>query len=210
MEIPKQKRMLLPMRAPLLRETVPAHSAFSRSLPSLVERVVGKLYRLFLGWLDRPLAKQHEKRFREEIRNQLRFLFDDHAARVIANDGCPFPPSFDGAYVTIAVEPLLLRFIRGRGDFSVNVASSFAPKQWLDFQLVADGIAQWSLSEPRPHPYSLEEFASMLRPRLDQLLEGLSEQRYEATLQNAIYLHNNAIDHYAAEAKEAGFEPTVF
>ncbi len=50
----------------------------------------------------------------------------------------------------------------------------------------------------------------MLRPRLDQLLEGLSKQRFEATLKNAIDLHNIAIDQYAAEAKKAGFEPTVY
>lgn len=137
MQIPKQKRMLVPMRRPLLGGPGPVQSSFSRPAPRLVKRVFGRLYRLSFGWLNRRLARQHEKLFREEIRGQLRFLFDDHAARVIANEGCPFPPSFDGAYVTIAVEPLLLRFVRGRGDFSVSVASSFAPQRWLDFQLVA-------------------------------------------------------------------------
>ncbi len=210
MQLPKQKRMLVPTRGPLLEGPAPAKPVFSKPALSLGGRVFSKLYSLFFGWLDTSLARQHEERFREEIRIQLRFLFDDHAARVIANEGCPFPPTFDGAYVTVAVEPLLLRFVRGRGDFSVSVASSFAPQRWLDFQLVADGIAQWSLTEPRPRAYSLEDFASMLRPRLDQLLEGLSKQRFEATLKNAIDLHNNAIDQYAAEAKKAGFEPTVY
>ncbi len=110
---------------------------------------------------------------------------------------------FDRAYVTVALEPLLLRFDLVRLDFSVSVASSFAPQRWLDFQLVADGIARWSLTEPRPRAYSLADFASILRPRRRSIARSAVKQRFDAAVKKAIDLHNNAIDQYAAEAKKA-------
>jgi len=128
------------------------------------------------------MARQSEQRFAEDIRTYLAFLFSEHGAKVIPNQGVPFPPSFDGAYVTVAVGNLRLRFVRGRGDFSVRVASAFAPSNWEDFQLVADDIGQWDMSKPGPRYYTLETFEPVLRSRLEGLQEALSKDRFETTL----------------------------
>ncbi len=138
------------------------------------------------------MARQSEQRFAEDIRTYLAFLFSEHGAKVIPNQGVPFPPSFDGAYVTVAVGNLRLRFVRGRGDFSVRVASAFAPSNWEDFQLVADGIGQWDMSKPGPRYYTLETFG------------------FETTLNNAVKIHNDSVDECAATLRQSGIIPKLY
>jgi hypothetical protein len=153
--------------------------------PFLVLRfVIGNLYKLCFGWYDKRMSNKQDLRFADEIRTHLSFLFTEHDAHIVPNDGVPFPHSFDGAYVTIAVGTIRLRFIRGRGDFSVRVASEFAPRAWEEFVLAVTRIGGWDMSQPQPRPYSysLEDFESILRPRLGLLQQSLSKDHFEATL----------------------------
>jgi hypothetical protein len=153
------------------------------------------------------MARQNEQRFANDIRSHLSFLFLEQGAQIIPNQGTPFPPSFDGAYVTVAVGTIQLRLVRGRGDFGVSVASESAPQRWEDFRLVADDIGEWDTSQPRPYSYSLETFASVLRPRLAGLQEALSKDRFEATLNHAVRTHNESVDEYAAKLRQSGIIP---
>jgi hypothetical protein len=135
--VEKKKRILVPIGTP---RTPSTRSRILRSVlkPILVPIVfvIGKIYKLCFGWLDRRIARKNQDRFAQDVRTHLSFLFTDHAAEVIPNEGVRFPPSFDGAYVTVAAETLLFRFVRGRGDFGVEVASKFAPQNWEDLGLV--------------------------------------------------------------------------
>jgi hypothetical protein len=97
----------------------------------------------------------------------------EQGARIIPNQGVPFPPS---AFVTVVVGTVRLRFCRGRGGFSVSVASEFAPQYWEEFPLVADGISQWDTSHPRAFSYSLESFGPILQPRLNLLQRVIVER----------------------------------
>jgi hypothetical protein len=151
MPIEKKRNLLVPLnnpRPPGL--SVRIVIAILRPPLLVLGFVFGNLYKLCFGWLDRRIARQNERRFAEDIHTYLAFLFSEHGANVVPNEGVPFPPSFDGAYVTVAVGNLRLRFVRGRGDFSVGVASAFAPNDWEDFQLVADGIGQWDVLKQGP------------------------------------------------------------
>lgn len=172
MSIEKKKNLLVPLNNPR-RPTLWARIVIALLRPSLLVLgfVFGNLYKLCFGWLDKRMARQNEQRFAEDVRTHLAFLFSEHGAKVTPNEGVPFPPSFGGAYVTVAVGNLHLRFVRGRGDFSVKVASAFEPNDWEDFQLVADGIGQWDTSKPGPRYYTLETFEPVLRPRLERLQE---------------------------------------
>ena len=208
MAIDRKKRMLVPLgthRQPSLSARVVL--AVLRPPFLVLSFIFGNLYKLCFGWLDRRGARQNEQRFADDIRSHLSFLFAEHRAQIIPNHGTPFPPGFDGAYVTIAVGPLRLRFVRGRGDFSVSVASDFAPQDWEDFRLVADNIGEWDTSEPRPSSYSLETFEGVLRPRLVALQEALSKDRFEATLNRAVRTHNESVDEYAAKLRQSGIIP---
>jgi hypothetical protein len=172
--------------------------------------VMGKLYNPCFGWLDKRVARQYEQRFTEDIRRYLPSFFAEHGAEIIPNEGTPFPPSFDGAYVTVAIGNSRLRFVRGRGDFSVFVASAFAPNSWEDFRLVADGISEWDLSQPGPRYYTLETFEPILRSRLGRLQEALSEEHFETTLNTAVRIHNGAVDEYAATLRQSGITPKFY
>ena len=176
MPIDQKKRMLVPLGKPR-QPSVSARLLVAVLRPPLLVLgfIFGNLYRLCFGWLDRRVARQNEQRFADDIRTQLSFLFSEHGAQIIPNEGTPFPPGFDGAYVTIAVGTLRLRFVRGRDDFGVRAASEFAPQDWEDFRLVADNIGEWDTSQPRPDSYSLETFESVLRPRLAGLQEALTK-----------------------------------
>jgi hypothetical protein len=173
--------------------------------------IFGRLFKLGFGWLDRRIARQNEQRFAEDIRKHVAFLFVEHGAEIIPNEGTPFPPPFDGAYVTVAVGNLRLRFVRGRGDFSVGVASAFAPQHWESFRLVADGISQWHVPEPgQSRYYTLETFEPILRSRLERLQQTLSKERCEATLNDAVKIHNQIVDEYAATLRQSGIIPKLY
>jgi hypothetical protein len=211
MPIEKKKNVLIPLNNP--RQPTPSARILIAILrpPLLVLGFVfGNLYKLCFGWLDKRMARQNERRFAEDVRTYLAFLFSKHGAKVIPNEGVPFPPGFDGAYVTVAVGNLRLRFVRGRGDFSVRVASAFAPNDWEDFRLVADGIGQWDMSKAGPRYYTLETFEPILRSRLERLQQALSKDRFETTLNNAVKIHNDSVDEYASTLRQSGIIPKLY
>ena len=211
MVIEKKKNLLIPLNNPR-RPSLWVRVLIAMVRPPLLVLgfIFGNLYKLCFGWDDKRLARRNEQRFADDIRRYLAFLFSEHGANVIPNEGVPFPPSFDGAYVTVAVGNLLLRFIRGRGDFSVRVASAFAANDWEDFRLVADGTSQWDVSQPAPRHYTLETFEPILRSRLERLQEVLSKGRFEATLNDAVKVHNDSVDEYAAALRQSGVIPKLY
>ena len=208
MPIDQMKQMLVPLGKP------PKPSLSARLLVRVLRPpllVLGfifvNLYKLCFGRRDIRLAREHEQRLVDDIRTHLSFLFTEHEAQITPNEGTPFPPALDGAYVTVAVGTSRLRFVRGRGDFGVAVTSQFAPHDWQDFQLVADGISEWDTSQPPPYVYSLEAFGSILRPRLAGLQEALSKERFEATLNRAVKTHNDSVEEYATQLRQRGVVP---
>jgi hypothetical protein len=153
MPIDQKKRILVPLLGDPRRPSLSARLVVVVLRPPLLVLgfIFGNSYKLCFGWRDRRLARKHEQRFADDIRSHLSFLFTEHKAQIVPNEGTPFPPSFDGAYVTVAVGVLRLRFVRGRGDFGVSVASEFA-QNWEDFRLAADDISEWDTSQPRSGP----------------------------------------------------------
>ena len=213
MPIEKKSNLLIPLNN-ARRPTLFARIVIAIVRPPLLmlRFVFGNLYNLCFGWFDKRLARQREQCFAQDIRTYLGFLFLEQGANVIPNEGVPFPPSFDGAYVTVtvAVGDLRLRFVRGRGDFSVRVGSAFAPNDWEDFRLVADGVGRWDMSKPGPRNYTLETFEPILRSRLEHLQQALSKHRFEATLNEAVKVHNDSVDEYAATLRQSGIIPKLY
>jgi hypothetical protein len=72
-----------------------------------------------LGW-NTFLARKHRQQLTQAIREDLSILFAENGAKIVSNDGTPFPPKFDYAVVTLAVDNVLLRVVRGRGDLSAS------------------------------------------------------------------------------------------
>lgn len=89
--------------------------------------MVSGTYSLLFGRLDRRLARKHEARLANEIHDTLPFLFTIHGGKIVPNEGVPSLPGFDYAFVTVAVDHILIRFCRGRGELDVRIAPKDAP-----------------------------------------------------------------------------------
>lgn len=168
---------------------------------------VVNISKLCLGWLDRPLAKRNERRLASDIQKHLAFLFTDFPGKIIPNSDTSFVPSFDYAFVRVAVNPLLLKFCRGRGEFSVQVGSEFLPDQWEDYQLVAQEIGKWTSGRTC---YKLESFAPILRRNLEHLTQAMSAYNFEATFNLAVHTHNNGVDECVSKLRDSGVEPKIY
>ena len=114
--------------------------------------------------LEIRLALQEQARFEDTIRKELDFLFNEHQAEVIPNYGVPFPPGFDGAFVTIAVRELRLQFSKGRGDFNSNITAAATPNDWHDLAAVL-GIVDKSDDVHRESLQTLAQVGPALRRR---------------------------------------------
>ena len=205
----KKKRILIPLNNPRPQRTWPRVVLFVlRPLLVPLSFVVGKTYKLCFGWLDRKLAKENEERFAKDIRTHLPFLFADHGAQIVPNDeNVPFPPGFDTAYVTVEAETLRFRFVRGRGDFSVRVASAFAPQEWEDIELAVAAIGDSKEKAKSGDFYDLRTLPGVFQPLFDDLKNALSDERFRATLDEAVRINNERVDQYAAKLQEQGITP---
>lgn len=104
---------------------------------------------LLLGLLDRPLARRHERKLRLDIAEAMPRLFQEQHARIVPNEGVPFPPSFDYAFVTVEIENILVRFCRGRGELDVHVGSKARPGDFYELRLVLSLLDKQSEVERR-------------------------------------------------------------
>jgi hypothetical protein len=144
----------------------------------VLRAILSPLYSLFFGWLETCLARQHEEQLAKEVRFALRFLFADGRGRIIPNQGVPFPPAFDYAFVTIQREYVLLRFSRGRGELGVNAAPTSAPSDWHPLLLVLRTIA--GQEEPQRTSFGdLWAASSVLEPQWMHLTESFSSDHFD-------------------------------
>jgi hypothetical protein len=148
--------------------------------------VLGKIYDFFFWERDVRLSIEREDRLASEIQQHLPFLFSEYAGAIvpIESNEDPVPKSlqhprpFDYAVVIVAIGDLLLCFIRGRGEFNIEVTKRCDPKNWGELPLILYWLG-WreQMGEPRSF-MSMEDVAEVLRPRMGLLLERYSEERY--------------------------------
>ena len=144
----------------------------------LLRAILSPLYTLLFGWLDKRLAKQNEERLAKDISLALRFLFMEGRGRIIPNEGVPFPPGFDYAFVTVARDNLLFRFTRGRGELSVNVAPTFLPTEWHSLSLVLEVLT----GQSDPQRTNFTDFWAVsraLEPQMALLTESFSPNSFD-------------------------------
>lgn len=176
-----------------------------------VLRIIGAVFKLLFGWLDgSSIARKNQQQFAEEIENQFQFLFKEHSARIVPNDpDVPFPPSFDGAYVTVATDSIRFRFTRGRGDFLLEVAALAAPTEWENLELVLATIADLPVRlEPRDF-WIMRTVARILPAVYQQLSDALKEGRFQNTLDEATSIHNLRMEERIATLKQNGIVPKI-
>jgi len=129
---------------------------------------------VLFGLSDKQFALRHQKKLERDVRDSLPFLFDEHHGRVVPNQGVPFPPAFDYAFVTVAVDNLLIRFCRGRGELDIRIARNDAPNDLYDLALLValmdrTGYPQgWNVVD-------LRHGSRLLEPQMDRLKRAFGE-----------------------------------
>jgi len=176
--------------------------------------LIGKVLGFCFGWCFRrsnnSIALKNQGQFAEEIEESLPFLFTEHGAKVVPNDvDVPFPPSFDGAYVTVATEGVWFQFIRGRGDFTVKVASPATPTQWEDLDLVVATLPDLPMKVGARDLWQLRGLAAVLPHLYSSLAKALDKDGYSERLDKAAAIHNERMDQYVDQLKQSGIEPRI-
>jgi hypothetical protein len=110
-------------------------------------------------------------------------LFNEHSASQIALETIdnPLPESLQHprfAVVIFAVDDLLFRFIRARGELDIQVTKQCDPKNWGDLPTILHWLG-WrdQLGSPRIFN-SLEDAAEVLRPLMKQLIDAYADPVY--------------------------------
>jgi hypothetical protein len=143
---------------------------------------------VLLGLSDKQLALRNQKKLERDVRELLPFLFDEHRGRVVPNQGVPFPPGFDYAFVTVSVDNLLIRFCRGRGDVDIAVASGNASTGWHDLCLVLALLEK--KNDPQRWSFvSLRHASRLLEPQMDRLKQAFAEDSGQDLRQRLANIH---------------------
>jgi len=122
---------------------------------------------LFGWWLDKRVAKKNEDRFKDDILRKLAFLFSECGGTIVPNDASlPFPPGFDNAVVTVVAGNVRFQFLRGRGEFRVDVAPQHDPTDMNEISTVLRAIGAVEGPQTQPLYQEPREFARLLRTHL--------------------------------------------
>ena len=84
---------------------------------------------------------------------------------------------FDYVVANVAVGDLLLKFVRGDGDFHVNVAPSHSPDDWLDFGQAID-LAR-GVQPMRNPPIQMSEFRRLFEANIERLMVYFRKEEYD-------------------------------
>lgn len=146
----------------------------------VVGRVFGLVYYLLFGWwLDPRSQRKTDARFADEIRTKIPLLFTEYGASIIPTIDPP-PRAFDAAFVTLSVRNVILRFLRSRGDLTVEVAPRDLPSELHNLALAAMVIETSQGLGPRKELFDLNDVARLLRTDFHVLNEAFSPQNYPA------------------------------
>ena len=96
---------------------------------------------LFGWWLDPLTSKRSDEQLANEVKKNLPFLFSEKRAQIVPSDDYRVQRAFDLAVVTVATEDFWVRFVRVRGQFEVEVASSQLPHRWEDLSGALESAA---------------------------------------------------------------------
>jgi hypothetical protein len=146
------------------------------ALGALVGIVFIFVYKFLIGrWLDPIIHKKNQERFTEEIQERISCLFTDHAGQVVPNDR-EYPRGFDYAVVTVAVDSMLLRFIRGRQDFRVDVCPQSMPGAWWEISTLLKDEDVVNRPGHRAKYYGLRDFGQFFQLNFEIIKEKVAHE----------------------------------
>ena len=130
---------------------------------------------LFRSWLERWTFNGRQRRFERDLQNEYSWIFEKYDGRIVPKKR--YRQVLDYVEATVAVSDLLLEFVRGHGDFHLNVAPAHSPDDWLEFGQAIDLARNAELS-PRP-PIEMSNFQRLFEANLEHLKAYFSKEEYE-------------------------------
>jgi hypothetical protein len=120
---------------------------------------------------ERRVSKGPDKEFEREIRSGFSALFEQHGARVVANDW--YPINGRSAIVVIEVKSLRLRTTLDRGCVAVDIAPAHSPSDWHLIEKVLSVVFGSSYGY-----VSLSELGETLSKNLGEIESALAQNNY--------------------------------
>jgi hypothetical protein len=127
------------------------------------------------SWLEGWTFQGRQRRFERELQREYSWIFVKFGGRIIPRK--QYRQALDYVEATVAVGDLLLGFVRGRGDFHVNVAPLHSPSDWLEFGQAVDLARGQGLT--RKPPIQMSHFLRLFEDNLECLKVYFSKEEYE-------------------------------
>jgi hypothetical protein len=134
----------------------------------------------FAEYFAKRRLDKRESRFASEIRERVPCLFIDFGAQRVPNIE-PTPLVFDFAVVTLKVDTMLIRFVRGRMDLEVDVAPAGKPGAWRESSTVAKHSDFSVNADRKVDYYGLKDFGQFFRSNFDVLRYEISRTDWRAS-----------------------------
>ena len=130
---------------------------------------------LFASWLEGWTFKGRQARFERDLQKEYSWLFEKFDGRIVPKKR--YRQVLDYVEATVAVGDLLFEFVRGHGDFHVNVAPSHSPNDWLEFGQAIDLACH--ADRARTPTMRMSDFQRLFEANLERLRIYFSKEEYE-------------------------------
>jgi len=120
----------------------------------------------FDGKFEKKNFAKLQQRFAAEIEGKVPCLFTTFGGRIIPNTE-DYLPAFDYAAVTVTLDGMLLRFIRGRMDFRVDVTPPEKPTAWREISSLVKNSELSDDSDRKTDYYGLIDFGRFFQANFD-------------------------------------------
>jgi hypothetical protein len=157
-------------------------------------------YKLLFGWWLNPILEWHfEKKFREQVRTDLWFLFDNF-------DG-QFVTSKTNKYATlVTVEAADLRVVvsKHHGDYGISVARRDRPEDSESLDSILRAIYEQEGSLREPTYVNLADLGELFRKKFNQVQIALSEPHSPDTVAAIDRRHRQGMEKMAQAFNQPG------
>lgn len=86
--------------------------------------------------------------------------------------------AFDYVMATVALSDLLLRFVKGRDEFRVDIAPAHAPHDWHDFAEAIDLASEAKPVRSGARTYRMAHFRQLFEANFERLRHCFSPEEY--------------------------------
>jgi hypothetical protein len=122
---------------------------------------------LFAWWLDGWTFKRRQTRFEHEIQKEYSWLLEKYDARIVPMKR--YRQALDYVVATVALGDLQLQFVKGNGDFRVNIAPAHARHDWYDFGEAIDLASDADLARSGARNYRMANFRQLFEANVERL-----------------------------------------